>query len=84
MEDLLGREVVSVKGRDKGKCYVVVEIIDRYFVRVADGRKKSLTSPKRKNKNHIARTDFTEQLPMDWTDSRQGDDRIEKFLKCRK
>lgn len=80
MEELLGRMVVSTKGRDKGKRYVVIEIIDSYFVRVADGTKKLVSAGKRKNKHHIALTECTDKITMDWTDSRQGDDRIDKFL----
>lgn len=82
MEDLIGRPAVSVKGRDKGKAYVVVSIIDEYFVRVADGSKKTLSQPKRKNKMHIAVNRDLEKLSMDWTDDKQGDDRIRNYLKC--
>lgn len=84
MEELLGREVLSVKGRDRGKHYVVVEIIDVYFVRVADGEQKTVSSPKRKNKKHIVCTENLNPIPMDWTETKQGDDRIKQFLTNRK
>lgn len=80
MEQFLGREAESVKGRDKGRRYVVVKILDEFFLLVADGDIKTLCAPKRKNKKHIALTDKPERLVMDWTDSRQGDDRIKQFL----
>ncbi len=83
MEDLIGREVVSVKGRDKGTRYVVVEILDEYFLRVANGDNKTLDKPKRKNKKHIAPTEGQDRMILDRTDSRQGDEEIRTFLKSR-
>lgn len=82
MEDLKGHLAVSVKGRDKGKAYVVVEIIDEFFVKVSDGTKKSLSNPKRKHRKHLAVDKIPEKLTMDWTDDKQGDDRIRNYLKC--
>ena len=82
MEDLKGRLAVSVMGRDQGKAYVVVNIIDEFFVQVADGTKKTLSCPKRKHKKHIAVNKALEKLTMDWTDDKQGDDRISNYLKC--
>lgn len=82
MEDLKGRLAVSVKGRDKGKTYVVVDIIDEFFVKVSDGTKKSLTNPKRKHHKHLAVDQALPKLTMDWTDDKQGDDRIRNYLKC--
>ena len=82
MEDLKGRLAVSVMGRDQGKAYVVVEIIDEFFVKVCDGTNKSLSAPKRKHKKHLAVNMALEQLTIDWTDDKQGDDRIRYYLKC--
>ena len=82
MDDRLGRLAVSVMGRDKGKAYVVVAIIDELFVYVSDGAKKPLDRPKRKHKKHIALDPATPKLAMDWTDDKQGDDRIRNYLKC--
>ena len=82
MDDLKGCLVKSVKGRDKGKHYVVAEIIDRYFVYVSDGDQKPLASPKRKNRKHIAEETGAPRMSMDFTDDSQGDDRIKNFLKC--
>lgn len=49
----LGRVVCSRAGRDKGQYYVVVRIIDDRFVEVADGLKKKVASPKKKNVRHL-------------------------------
>ncbi len=82
MEELTGLLVESVKGRDKGRRYVVIKDLDRYFSLVADGSKHTLESPKRKNRRHISRVPGTDKFPMDWTDDTLGDDRIRSFLKC--
>ncbi len=57
---LLGSIVTSLCGRDKGRSFVVVEIIDADYVYIADGRLRRVESPKRKKIKHIsvlARTD---------------------------
>lgn len=82
MDELKGSLVESVKGRDKGKRYVVTAIIDRYFLLVADGERKTLAHPKRKNRRHVVPLENAAKLAMDWTDDTQGDDRIRNFLTC--
>lgn len=82
MEELTGLVVESIKGRDAGKRYVVIRELDRYFCLVADGSKKTLGSPKRKNRRHIRPVPGPERLAMDWTDDTLSDDRIRCFLKC--
>lgn len=43
----------SLQGRDKGEPYVVVGILPNSFVLVADGTRKRLSRPKRKNLKHL-------------------------------
>ncbi|MFB0917891.1 MAG: KOW domain-containing RNA-binding protein [Clostridiaceae bacterium] len=82
MEELLGRAVMSVKGRDQGRKYVVVKIIDKYFILVADGDKKTWSEPKRKNRNHVVlMPEVSERLTLE-NFSTNADDRISEFLKC--
>lgn len=49
----LGSICVSLQGRDKGAAYVVVGILARSFVLVADGDCKKLSCPKKKNLKHL-------------------------------
>ena len=51
---LLGSIVTSLCGRDKGRSFVVVEIIDADYVYIADGRLRRVESPKRKKIKHIS------------------------------
>ena len=50
----VGSLVVSVKGRDKDRIYLVSNIIDENFVIVVDGNFKLLANPKKKRIKHIS------------------------------
>ncbi|PKM43146.1 MAG: RNA-binding protein [Firmicutes bacterium HGW-Firmicutes-8] len=52
-EAQIGQLVRSAAGRDKGKTYLIYDVLDEAFVRVIDGEKKRLTNPKRKNVKHL-------------------------------
>ncbi len=47
-----GQLVRSLAGRDKGELYLVVAD-DGAWVWVADGRKRGIANPKRKNRRHL-------------------------------
>ncbi len=51
-----GMIVESVQGRDKGCFYVITEILKDGFISVADGKKRTLSSPKKKNVKHVRLT----------------------------
>lgn len=49
----VGQLVRSMVGRDKGKYYLIFEVLDEAFVRVIDGEKRKTKNPKRKNLKHL-------------------------------
>ncbi len=49
----VGQLVRSSAGRDKGKVFLIYDLLDEAFVRVIDGEKRKLTNPKRKNIKHL-------------------------------
>lgn len=51
----LGQLVVSLMGRDKGCEYLVIGR-EKTFLLLADGRKRGVLNPKRKNKQHVQKT----------------------------
>ncbi len=55
MELFFGKVVLSSAGRDKGKLFVVLGADGRY-VYVADGKKRKMCAPKKKNIRHIRST----------------------------
>lgn len=56
MEPELGLLVVSAAGRDKGRYYIITEILDDTTVAVADGVYRPVSKPKRKNIRHLMMT----------------------------
>jgi len=48
-----GQLVMSRAGRDLGQIFVVLAVEDGHFARVADGRARPVTRPKRKNMRHL-------------------------------
>ncbi len=51
-----GQVVYSAAGHDKDSFYVVVQVEGDGFLRIADGRRRSLANPKRKNPKHLRPT----------------------------
>jgi large subunit ribosomal protein L14e len=51
-----GRIVCSKAGRDAGRLFVVLQVVDEDFVLVADGRLRTLDRPKKKRKKHLKPT----------------------------
>ena len=51
--DVVGMIVTSRAGRDAGDRYVVVAVVAGDTVLVADGRKRGVDRPKRKNIKHL-------------------------------
>ena len=56
MEFVTGMVVISSAGHDCGRWFVVTGADERY-VYVADGKERRLSSPKRKNRRHLRKTD---------------------------
>ncbi|MDD3314117.1 MAG: KOW domain-containing RNA-binding protein [Syntrophaceticus sp.] len=49
----LGQLVCSKQGRDRGKYYLVIEMINDNFVYLVDGEKRRMDNPKQKNIKHL-------------------------------
>ena len=52
-----GMAVVSRQGRDKGKTYVIISVIDKDFALVSDGETRPLKKQKKKRVKHLKLTD---------------------------
>ena len=48
-----GRVVFSTQGRDEGRYFVVLEVIDENFVLMADGLSRKVDHPKKKKVKHL-------------------------------
>ena len=49
----LGKIVYSKAGRDKDGYYIIVEIVDDNYVKIADGKYRSIAKPKLKKIKHL-------------------------------
>jgi ribosomal protein L14E/L6E/L27E len=56
METRLGQLVVSAAGRDRGRYYIVTQILDDTTVAVTDGAYRPVSNPKKKNVRHLMMT----------------------------
>lgn len=56
MHEMLGRIVYSKSGRDKGKMFVIIGIVDENFVLLADGDLRKIENPKLKSIKHLQMT----------------------------
>lgn len=56
MQNWLGTVVYSKSGRDKGKMFIIIGVVDENFVLLADGDLRKNDNPKRKNIKHIQKT----------------------------
>lgn len=57
MEINLGQIVKSKAGRDVGKFFIIIDIVDNNYVIIADGKLRKVERPKRKKIKHLEFTD---------------------------
>ncbi|MDF2523188.1 MAG: ribosomal protein [Clostridiales bacterium] len=56
MDITLGQVVNSKAGRDAGKKFIIVGIIDQTYVQISDGDLRKIESPKKKKLKHLELT----------------------------
>lgn len=49
----VGRVVQSTQGRDRGRLFIVISVVDGEFVLIADGALRKARHPKRKKIKHL-------------------------------
>lgn len=59
MEITKGSVVIAKAGRDKGKAFAVIDVPSDREVLIADGKRRPIERPKRKNVIHLQRTHTT-------------------------
>ncbi|HHX03936.1 MAG TPA: RNA-binding protein [Tissierellia bacterium] len=52
----LGAVLISRSGRDKGRRFVLIEIVDHEYLLYADGDLRRMEKPKKKKVRHVAVT----------------------------
>jgi len=51
--DMLGRLVISKSGRDLGKPFVVIKVMNERYLLICDGELRKIEKPKKKNFKHL-------------------------------
>lgn len=54
-----GTVVIAKAGRDKGRAFAVIQVLDDRTVLIADGKSRPIERPKRKNIIHLQATGTT-------------------------
>lgn len=73
----VGHLVRSIQGRDLGRLYFVVKVDPEGYVWVADGEKRTLAAPKRKNRKHLWVLDYSwEELANTHRRTRRVSDKL--------
>ncbi|WP_050606398.1 KOW domain-containing RNA-binding protein [Clostridium niameyense] len=52
----VGRLVYSKAGRDKDKCFIIVDVLDDKYVYISDGNMRTIENPKKKKIRHLVFT----------------------------
>jgi ribosomal protein L14E/L6E/L27E len=58
-KELIGSVVRSTAGRDAGKLFIVIKVLDEKYVEVSDGSLRKLANPKKKRVKHLHITNVT-------------------------
>ena len=54
-----GEIVLSRAGRDRGRAFVILKLIDEEYVLLVDGRLRTLERPKKKKRRHLLKASDT-------------------------
>lgn len=57
-DEVIGKVVLSTAGRDKGKYYIIIDVINDNYVLLADGGLRPESKPKKKKLRHLRFTDI--------------------------
>lgn len=62
----IGQLVKSKAGRDKGEVFIVLDIVDKNYALIVDGKLRRISNPKKKKIKHLQKTntiliDFNEK-----------------------
>ena len=55
---VIGRVAYSKSGRDKGRLFIIIDILDEDFVLIYDGDLRPVEKPKKKRIKHLKYTDL--------------------------
>lgn len=83
--DLIGKVVSSIAGRDKSCLYVIVDCIDNDYMLLSNGNTKTIQMPKKKKLKHLlVLDDISDDIKVLISSKNRGADlKIKRFLKLK-
>lgn len=81
--DLVGRVVRSLVGRDSGKTFIILKVVDDKYILMSDGKLRTEEKPKKKKLKHLVVTDIVAEELRDklLSDGKVTNALIRKFLR---
>lgn len=81
----IGQIVLSKSGRDSGRPFVIVDIVDSLYVNIADGNLRKIENPKKKKVKHLQPTKLISEKVsnMITSNSAISDDLIRKEIQAK-
>lgn len=61
----IGQIVKSTKGRDKGRFFIVVGVINKEYLLIADGDIRKIDKPKKKKMKHLVKLNILSEEVRD-------------------
>ncbi|MEG0133667.1 KOW domain-containing RNA-binding protein [Clostridium sp.] len=83
--DLIGKVVSSIAGRDKSYLYVIIDQVDNDYMLLSNGNTKTIQMPKKKSLKHlIVLEDISDDIKFLILSKNRGADlKIKRFLKLK-
>ena len=83
--DLIGKVVSSIAGRDKNYLYVIVDQLDNDYMLLSNGNTKTIQMPKKKKLKHmLVLGDINDEIKTLILSKNKGADlQIKRFLKLK-
>ncbi|MGL5642678.1 MAG: KOW domain-containing protein [Paraclostridium sp.] len=68
----IGQVVINLSGRDAGRLFFIVEVVDDEYVFISDGKKRKLEKPKLKKVKHLQKYDIINNAVKDMIESKES------------
>ena len=68
----IGQVVRNLSGRDTGRLFFIVKVVDDEYVLISDGKKRKLEKPKLKKVKHLQKYDIINNAVKDMIESNES------------
>ena len=68
----IGQVVRNTSGRDTGRLFFIVKVVDDEYVLISDGKKRKLEKPKLKKDKHLQKYDIINNAVKDMIESNES------------